>query len=689
VPKKPLTADALWALPRVGAPVPSPDGNRALVPVTTYDLEENEGTTRLWLVPVGDDGEARPLTTADASSGRPAWSPDGTRILFTRKPAGDDAVPQVWVMPVDGGEPECVTDVPLGAADPKWFPDGERFAFVSDVFRDAPTLEKAAQEKKERADDPMKAHVTEDRFFRFWDHWLTGEKYRHIFAMDLGAREPVDLTPDMFVHFGLMEASGLYEIAPDGREIAFSGVKTEPPHDEVISGTFLIPLPTKIAPGMKTPKRVEITEHLDTNGFSPVYSPDGNTIVYGVQREKHFYGDKVRLVARDRKSGREKVLTEAWDRSAGQWKFGADSKTLWLLAEDDARVGIFTLDLPAARRAPKKNPPVRVARGGTLGGLEIAGGRVFTNRSTLREPPEAFVLDDGATKGGATKGGATKLRRLTTFTKTAMKDVLLSPVKEIRFEGAEGDTVQMFVLLPPGTKWPKPGQRFTKRPLVHMIHGGPHAVFGDQWHWRWNAQAVAAPGYVVALVHFHGSSSFGQEFTKSILGRWGDQPYEDVMKATDELVSRKLVDEKRMAVTGGSYGGYLVSWIASQTDRFACIVNHAGVCDFQTQFASDMTYGRARSMGGEPWENIEGMDRYNPMRHAAGFRTPMMVIHGEKDYRVPSDQGLAIYSVYKAMKLPARLVVYPDENHWILKPANSLHWYGEFLGWLSRWLRRG
>jgi len=679
MPKKPLTADAMWKMPRVGSPVPSPDGSRALVPVTTYDLDKNEGTTRLWLVPVDGDGEARPLTTADASSGRPAWSPDGTKILFTRKPDGDDAVPQVWVMPVFGGEPERITDVPLGAADPQWFPDGGRIAFVSNVYRDAATLALAGAEKKKRDEDPMKAHVTEDRFFRFWDQWLTGETYRHFFAMDLPGREPVDLTPDMFVHLGLMEATGLYEIAPDGDEIAFSGIKTGPPHDELISGVFVLPLPARIGPGMKAPVLHEITEGYDRNAFAPAYSPDGRTIVYGIQREKHFYGDKVRLVARDRKSGREKVLTEAWDRSPAAWRFGDGSKTLWLLAEDDARVGVFTLDLPAARRAPRKNPPRRIARGGTLAGLEIAGGRLFTNRSTLREPPEAFVLDDGARK----------LRRLTTFTKAAMKDVLLSPVKEIRFAGAGGERVQMFVLLPPGTKWPKPGRRWTKRPLVHLIHGGPHAVFGDQWHWRWNAQAVAAPGYVVALVNFHGSSSFGQEFTKSILGRWGDQPYEDILRATDELVGMKLVDDRRVAVTGGSYGGYLVSWIASQTDRFACIVNHAGVCDFQTQFASDVTYGRARSMGGEPWEDIEGMDRYNPMRHAEGFKTPMMVIHGVKDYRVPYNQGLAIYSVYKAMKLPARLVVYPDENHWILKPKNSLHWYGEFLGWLARWLKKG
>jgi dipeptidyl aminopeptidase/acylaminoacyl peptidase len=221
-----------------------------------------------------------------------------------------------------------------------------------------------------------------------------------------------------------------------------------------------------------------------------------------------------------------------------------------------------------------------------------------------------------------------------------------------------------------------------------MIHGGPHGVFGDAWHWRWCALAFAARGYLCALVNFHGSTSWGQDFAASILGRWGDQPYTDIIAATDLLIDRGVVDPKRMAISGGSYGGYLVSWICSQTDRFTCAVNHAGVCDFQTQYASDFTQGRARAMGGEPWDNIEGMDRYNPMRHARGFKTPMLVVHGELDYRVPYVQGIEIYNVYKAMGLPARLVIYPDENHWVLKPRNSVHWYGEVLGWFDRWLKR-
>jgi dipeptidyl aminopeptidase/acylaminoacyl peptidase len=239
----------------------------------------------------------------------------------------------------------------------------------------------------------------------------------------------------------------------------------------------------------------------------------------------------------------------------------------------------------------------------------------------------------------------------------------------------------MFVVLPPGYE---PGKKY---PLVQVIHGGPHGISADAFHWRWNAQLFASPGYVAALVNFQGSTSWGQDFARRIQGRWGDQPFADVMIATDALVASGLVDEKRMAAAGGSYGGYLAAWIEGHTDRFRCIVNHAGVYDTLAQWASDVTQGRGVSLGGVPWDGLEAIDRYNPARFAAGFTTPMLVIHGERDFRVPVAQGLECYGVLKDKGVPARLVYFPDENHWILKPRNSLLWYREVQEWLSRWLK--
>jgi dipeptidyl aminopeptidase/acylaminoacyl peptidase len=262
-----------------------------------------------------------------------------------------------------------------------------------------------------------------------------------------------------------------------------------------------------------------------------------------------------------------------------------------------------------------------------------------------------------------------------------MAALALGEAKEQTFKGAGGDEVQMFVVLPPGYQ---AGRRY---PLVHLIHGGPVGTFGDFFHFRWSAQAFAAPGYVVAMVNFHGSSSFGQPFVESILGAPPDKPFADLMRATDALVAQGLVDPARMAAAGGSYGGFMVNWIAGHTDRFKALVSHAGVYDLLGQWASDATWGRHHSYGGYPFSNLASTERWSPNRYSAAFQTPMLVLHGERDYRVPVTQGLELYGTLTAKGVPARLVYYPDENHWILKGANSKHWYGEVLGWLARWLK--
>lgn len=694
MPPQPLSAESLWSLPRVGTPVPDPEGRRLVVPVTTYSMETNEGTTRLWLVeapaePGGAPIPPRPLTAPDRSSSAPAWSPDGRQIAFLRKPggaAGDGKKkagprfpdkPQVYRMPADGGEPERLTDLPLGAAAPQWFPDG-RLGFVAPLFREALTLDGTAELAKAREEEPVKARVTEDRVYRYWDRWLTDGQVGHIFVLDPTTGELRDLMPSVDRWLGLWEPGGAWRIAPDGREIAFSACRSEPPHSPILFGVYTLAVP---AAGAQEPAPDPVLIHPEHPGPAsrPVYSPDGRWLVYGIQREIDFYGDPARLVAYDRGAGTHTLLTEIdpWDRSPGGWTFGGDGDTLFLNAEAEGRNALFVLDLPAALADRAASPPREIAREGWIGEPQVAGGRIFATLESVTRPPEVAMAGlDGS-----------GLARITDFTGPALAEIALGAVEEIHFAGADGDPVQMFLVHPgaadgsgaaPASDGPPP--------LVHMIHGGPHGAFGDQWHWRWNPHAFAAPGYRVAMVNFHGSTGWGDAFTRSILGRWGDQPYRDIEAATDLLIARGLVDPERMAITGGSYGGYLVSWICGQTERYACAINHAGVCDFQTQFASDITQGRRRSMGGELWDDLEGLDRYNPIRRAGAFRTPMLVIHGVQDYRVPYNQGLAIYNAYQAQALPARLVVYPDENHWILKPRNSRHWYGEVLGWLARWL---
>jgi len=700
MPPRPLTVDDLWAMPRVGAPVPDPAGRRLVVPVTSYAMEKNEGWTRLWLLPAGarnaGDGRpsdpARPLTPAGISCTQPAWSPDGGSLFFVRKPGGEAAAPddpagrprfpdkpQLFRLRLDGGEAERLTDLPLGVADPRSFPDGRRVAFLAPILGEAPGPEATVRRLREREKDPVKAHVTEDRIYRHWDRWLTDGAFHHIFVLDLESGELLDLTPASRRWFRFMDPTDNFDIAPDGREIAFSAAASRPPHDPIWWGVFTVPVPRRLAGARPRAPRA-LTRGHQANAARPRYSPDGRWILFGMQRELDFYADRTRLVLHDRRSGRQAVLTEDWPFSADERLFTPDGKRILVVAECEGRSALFELDWRAARRRPGAAAPRELMRGGTFGGVRAAGGGLVFTRSSLAEPPEVWRCDLHGRQA----------HRVTAFARPALEGRALATVREMRFAGAGGRRVQMFLLWPPGTKPPRRGEKPRRRlPLLQLVHGGPHGVFGDQWHWRWNAQLFAAPGYLTAMVNFHGSTGWGQDFAASILGRWGDQPYEDVMKATDLLVERGWADPARLAAAGGSYGGYMMAWIASQTDRFACLVNHAGVNDLQAAYASDWTQGRRRSMGGEPWEDIAGMDRYNPMRHARGFASPMLVLHGERDYRVPYTQGLEIYNVYKAMGRPARLVLYPDENHWVLKPCNSRHWYGEVLDWLDRWLARG
>jgi len=657
---RPMTVDDLWAIPRVGSPVPAPEGDTFAVAVTTYDMEQNRGRSRIWLVASRGGGPAahpeastpRVLTAPEYSSAEPAFSPDGRRLAFTRKIEGGRA--QLYVMPLDGGEPQKLTDLPLGVFDPKWLPDGSGIVFASMLLQGHLTPEATKTESERREKDPVKAHVTEDRLYRYWDTWLTTGEVPHLFLLDLASMNLRDLTPDSRAWFDWMEPGGQYDLSSDGKEIAFSGVVFDEARSLVRSAIFTV----AVAGG---PVQCLTPSH-PADDVRPRYTPDGAGIVFGMSHDPFFYADRVRLMRWDRASRKATAWLDDWDRSPAHWEFGADG-TLFFEAEDGGRVNAYALKGSAG--------PREIARGGTIAGVSPArDGRLLFTLQSLVGPPEVYACP--------ASGGTPS--RLTRFTEPVMSKARLGEVREIAFEGAGGETVQMFVVLPPDYQ---PGRKY---PLVHVIHGGPHGMSGDGFHFRWNGQLFASAGYIAALVNFQGSTSWGQDFAKRIQGAWGDRPFQDVMRATDLLVVSGMVDEDRMAATGGSYGGYMAAWIAGHTDRFKCIVNHAGVYDLLSQYASDVTQGRAQSMGGEPWEGLEVIERWSPARFAAGMNTPMLVIHGEKDYRVPAAQGLECYGVLKAKGVPARLVYFPDENHWVLKPRNSQLWYREVMGWLERWL---
>ncbi|MDD3642839.1 MAG: prolyl oligopeptidase family serine peptidase, partial [Candidatus Krumholzibacteria bacterium] len=521
--RRPITAEELWKLKRLGSLDLSPDGMLAAIVVTTYDIEKNEGQGDIWLVDTKEGG-ARRFTTGETTEGSPAWSPCGKWIAFTARREGEKA--QLQVIPVGGGEARELTSMPLGVSDPGWMPDGKHIVFVSPVIPGwEAKLDSMKAEIERRAKSKVTAKATENTFYRYWDHWLTDGYVNHLFMIDVETRQVTPLMPGWD---RLTGASGLeYDIAPDGGEIAFTAFRHGEPYDSLLTDIYLLD------PGRPGQVR-NLTASNPANDFAPYYTPDGKYILYGAQEIVGFYGDRVRLVRYDRGTHGKKLLTEGFDRSPAGWTTDARVKTVYFDAEDRAMGSIFSVGIDGGR--------VReVFRSGFNASVRARpdGRLVFLHQDNAEPTALYSIRPDGK-----------DLRRLTALNDELLAGIEWGRMEEVWFTGAEGNPVQMFVMYPPFFSAEDPGKKW---PLLVLVHGGPHGIFGDDFHPRWNTQVFAAPGYVLAMVNFHGSSSFGQEFADAITGEHGRKPYDDVMAAVDVLLEKGFIDGKRMAVAGGSY----------------------------------------------------------------------------------------------------------------------------------------
>jgi dipeptidyl aminopeptidase/acylaminoacyl peptidase len=659
--KRPTTAYDLWAMKRLGAPALSPDGGAAVFTVQEWSVDKNKSTTNLWLVELSG-GEPRRLTTAQATDSAPAWSPDGRRIAFVSK-RGDDETSALYVIPIDGGEAEEIIEMPFALMTPKWLPGGTQIVVGTTVIPDlAGTLSKKdiaamKKESKRRKDSKMTARATEYRLYRYFDHYLTDKLASRLLRVDVAKKEAVDLTPGFDRLFGV-DGELRYEVSPDGSQVAVVINSTPPPfRDDPNSDIYLVP-----TNGSGQLKNLTV-DNKGSDG-SPTFAPDGRLLVY-LRRESAYYnGEFARLWRLDLASGKSTALSAELDYSFDDVKFSPDGKTLWLIAEDKGIVPVFKMNADGTGFAT-------VHREGSSSNLQSGqAGLVFLNTDANR-PDELFALDPAT-------GMA---RQLTRFNEKLLSQLDLGKVEEFWFDGAAGDKIHGWLIYPPAYDASK------TYPFMHVMHGGPHTMSRHAFTYRWNHHAFAAPGYIVACVNRHGSTGFGEKFSQSILNAWPDKPFEDIMKGTDFLLAKlPNINPKRMAATGASYGGYMAAWVLGHTDRFAAIIDHAGVNNSYSQFATDVPHGFEKVIGGTPWNNVEGMQRYNPMYYAKNFKSPTLITHGELDYRVPYGNGLELYGVLQAMNVPSRLVVFPNENHWVLSPQNSIYWYYEFQSWLARHL---
>lgn len=659
--KRPITAQDLWAVKRVGAPALSPDGRRAVVSVQEWSIEKNKPSAKLWLVDVAS-GNTRRLTNPEGSDGAPAWSLDGTRIAFVARRGSDESA-ALYVIAADGGEAERVIELPYGVASPRWLPGDAAIVFGTRVDThlagtlDAPALAAMRKEAKRRAGSKMTAYATEVQQYRWFDHNLTDGLASRLVRVELADKRLTDLTPGYDRLFVASGDAG-FQLAPDGRFAALVVDSAPPPFRTMNLDILLVPTDGRGAPR-------NLTADNPRNDDQPRFSPDGKALVFTRQvlPMAPFAGESRRLWVHDFADGSHIPLTDE-DLSYDDIAFdGAGG--LWLQAERGGLVPIFHVDFAGAGVA------TRLAEG-TSTELESANGTLVFLNETNRRAAELFTLD-----------AAGKPRQLTHFNDALFARLDLGKVESHTFKGAGGASVQLWLTYPPGFDPKK------KYPLVQVLHGGPQTMVRDSFGYRWNNHVFASPGYVIAQVNRHGSTGFGEAFARSMNGAWGDKPLDDILKANAYLFDTvPAIDRDNVAAAGASYGGYLATWMLGHTDAFKALVNHAGVGDFIGQYGSDVVVGlfSAEVMGGLPWDNPEGMQRNNPIAYAKNFRTPMLITHGEKDYRVPVGLGTALYGILQNMGVPSRLVIFPDENHWILSPQNSIYWNYEVQAWLARYI---
>jgi dipeptidyl aminopeptidase/acylaminoacyl peptidase len=653
--KKPFDAEALWKLARLSDPQLSPDGKTVAFVVETPDVAANTRPKHVYTIPL-EGGEARRLTTAGSLNERPRWSPDGKRLAWVSNRSGSQ---QIWLMDADGKNARQVTKLATEASGVLYSPDGKNLIFVSSVYPDCKDEACNQQRLDESKKSKVQARIYSGLLYRHWNKWDDGRR-DHILVIPVEGGAARDLTPGPrdAPAYELQAPDG-YAVSPDGKELVFTRNPEENPAMSTNYELYTVPLEGG------EPKKITINPAADT---SPLYSPDGRFLAYRAQVRPGFESDRWRLMLYDRKSESAVSLTESFDRWVGSIAWAPDSSRLFFTAEDRGREPIFTI--PAAGGA------VRIAIGGNahLGDVQLTrDGKtmVYTGHSGS-SPVEIF-------RAASTGGAAVRLTRLNDAVLTAHQ---LTPLEEVWYEGAEGHKIQGLVVKPPAFDPQK------KHPLLVLIHGGPQGAWGESWSYRWNAQVFAGAGYVVFMPNPRGSTGFGQAFLDQISGDWGGKVYQDLMFGVDYLSAQPYVDGGKVAAAGGSYGGYMVNWLLGHTPRFKALISHAGVYDLRSMAGeTEELWFVHWEFKGLPWDNPEMYQKWSPSHFAHEFQTPTLVIHGEQDYRVPFGQGLQLFTALQMKKVPSKLLLFPDEGHWILKPQNSLLWYSAFLGWLQEWVR--
>jgi dipeptidyl aminopeptidase/acylaminoacyl peptidase len=655
--KQPLTVETMLRIERIGEPVLSPNGRMVAFTVQIPDVAQNTKPQQIYVVPI-EGGTPRQLTQEGSSNERPRWSPDSRQIYFISNRGGSD---QIWVMDADGGHSVQITHLSTEAGGLLVTPDGKRLVFTSSVYPVCGDDDVCNKRKlDEEAQNKVKARIYTSLLFRHWNQW-EGDRRQHLLTVKADGTEVKDLTPGLrdVPPFSLGGPDD-YAVSPDSTELAF--VMNADPEPALSTNSDIY----EVSLDGGDPRKITTSPGADN---SPQYSPDGKLLAFRSQARAGYESDRFRLVVLDRTTGRSSSVTEGLDRWVGSFKWSPDSTRLFFTVEDRGRTG---LQMVPATGGGSRNI---ISGSSSLDDVQFTSdGRtmIYTEESGSR-PAEIYK---------ASSGGGPEVA-LTHLNDALLSGVQLTPLDEMYAESPDKTRIHAFIVKPPG---------FTetgKYPVIFLIHGGPQGAWGESWTYRWNAQVFAAAGYLVVMPNPRGSTGYGQKFIDDINGDWGGKAYDDIMAVADSVAALKYVDPDRMAAAGGSYGGYMVDWILGHTTRFKALVSHDGVFDLRSMaLSTEELWFPEWEFKGMPWDNPEMYSRWSPSYFVKDFKTPTLVIHGEEDYRVPLEQGLQLFTALQIQKVPSKLLEFPNEGHWVLKPQDSVLWYHTVLDWIGEWVKQ-
>ena len=655
----PFTINDLLKVRRVGDPQVSPDGKWIAYSIGDVNKEANRTLTQIYLLPTGG-GEPKQLTTGDKSSSTPRWSPDGKTLAFISSREGGA---QIWTLEVATGALKKVTSISTGAGDPVWSPDAKMLAFVSDVYPECADDECNRKRDEQVGGSKVTAKVVDRLLFRHWNAWKDGKR-THVFVVPSAGGTARDMTPGDFdaPPFSLGGPSD-YAFSPDSKELAFARNTDKVEATSTNSDIFV----ASVTGG----EAQRITGDNKGYDLSPQYSPDGRYVAFRSQATAGFEADRWRVMIYDRQTKQTRELTTGFDLQVDEFVFSPDSKMMYFAAGERGRSPVYAVATGGS--AIKK-----VIADGSNGDVKITSdGKTFVfTRTSMTMAPEIFRANsDGS--------GVTQLTKTNEAFLSSFK---LRPAEDIEWEGAAGAKIQGWLIKPANFTPDK------KYPLMVLIHGGPQSVFGDAWSNRWNSQVFANAGYVVLMPNPRGSIGFGQQFVNDISGDWGGKAYTDIMNGVAHAAAMPFVDRERIGAAGASYGGYMINWIEGHNDdprfKFKVLVSHDGVYNLTSMYgATEELWFTDWEFKGTPWTNPEMYERWSPHKFVKNFKTPMLVIHGELDYRVPVGEGLQLFTALQLQGVPSKLLYFPDEGHWVLKPQNSELWYNTVLGWVGQYLK--